>query len=287
MTPSPSAERASDDAAGSFERFGYEWGRYSTIKPEYEEQFRRWTPFLAPDDWRGLRFIDAGCGMGRNSYWPMRYGATGGLAIDLDERSIDAARHTLSGFPTVEVRRQSVYDLAEDGGFDLAFSIGVIHHLADPDRALAAMTGAVRPGGRVLIWVYGLENNRWIVWGLTPLRRALFSRLPIRVTHALSWPPAAALWLALRLGLGRIEYFRLIRRFGFAHLRSIVFDQMLPTIAHYWSRAEVEALMGRAGLVDVELAWVNEMSWAAIGRRPGDGRAARRRKETTAHEGGT
>jgi hypothetical protein len=43
---------------------------------------------------------------------------------------------------------------------------------------------------------------------------------------------------------------------------------MLPAIAHYWSREEVEALMHRAGLEHVQLAWVNEMSWAAIGRKP-------------------
>lgn len=255
---------------GSSDRFGYEWARYAELKPIYEEQFRRWTPFMTPEDWRDRSFVDVGCGMGRNSHWPMSYGAAGGLAIDIDERSLASARRTLAAHPTVEVRRTSAYELAERDRFDLAFSIGVIHHLEDPDRALANMVRAVKPGGRVMIWVYGLENNRWIVHGLTPLRRALFSRLPIGVTHALSWAPTAVLWLLLRLGLSRIEYFRLIRGFDFAHLRSIVFDQMLPSIAHYWSRAEVEALMRRAGLDDVKLAWVNEMSWAAIGVKPTD-----------------
>lgn len=271
MSQAPSPPPAVPTAAptGSSDRFGYEWGHYSELKPVYEEQFRRWTPFFAPEDWRGKRFVDVGCGMGRNSHWPMSYGAAGGLAIDLDERSLAAARRTLAPHPAMEVRLQSAYDLDEPERFDVAFSIGVIHHMEHPDRALANMVRAVKPGGTVMIWVYGLENNRWIVYGLTPLRRALFSRLPIGVTHALSWLPTALLWLLLRLGVGRIEYFRLIRRFDFAHLRSIVFDQMLPAIAHYWSREEVEALMRGAGLEDVRLAWVNEMSWAAVGRKPG------------------
>lgn len=262
------AKPPSGPQTGSSDRFGYEWGHYNELKPVYEEQFRRWTPFFTPEDWRGKIFLDVGCGMGRNSHWPMTYGAAGGLAIDLDERSLTAARRTLDAHPTVEVRRQSAYDLDERDRFDVAFSIGVIHHMEHPERALAAMTRAVKPGGTVTIWVYGLENNRWIVHGLTPLRKALFSRLPIGATHALSWGPTALLWLLLRLGVGRIEYFRLIRRFDFAHLRSIVFDQMLPSIAHYWSRDEVEALMRGAGLENVRLAWVNEMSWAAIGTRP-------------------
>ncbi|PWC81566.1 hypothetical protein [Azospirillum sp. TSH64] len=43
---------------------------------------------------------------------------------------------------------------------------------------------------------------------------------------------------------------------------------MLPKIANDWRREEVEALMTGAGLEDVQLAWVNEISWAATGRRP-------------------
>ena len=40
-------------AAGSPDRFGYEWHNYSELRPEYEEQFRRWTAPLKPEDWRG------------------------------------------------------------------------------------------------------------------------------------------------------------------------------------------------------------------------------------------
>jgi SAM-dependent methyltransferase len=254
-------------APGSPERFGYEWSVYSELKPEYEEQFQKWTAPLTPEDWKDRTFLDVGCGMGRNSFWPMTYGAAGGVAVDLDQRSLRAARLTLSRYPGAAVEERSAYDLGYKDSFDIVFSIGVIHHLEFPERALAEMVQATKVGGRVLIWVYGLENNRWIVTVLDPLRRGLFSRTPIGIVHHLSLYPAAVLWTALRLGFGRIEYFRLIRRMGFSHLRSIVFDQMLPKIANYWPRGTVERLMQQAGLADVTLTWVNEMSWSAIGRK--------------------
>jgi hypothetical protein len=72
----------------------------------------------------------------------------------------------------------------------------------------------------------------------------------------------------LRLGLRPNAYFRLLRSFGFGHLRSIVFDQMLPRIAHYWPRQTVLELMEAAGLQDIKLTSVNQMSWSAIGTRP-------------------
>src|SRR5437868_3871415 len=207
------------DQAGSPDRFGYEWGAYAEILPEYEEQFRGWTVHLAPQDWRGKSFLDVGCGMGRNSYWPMTYGARGGCAVDIDERSLASARRNLAPFPAVEIMRSSAYDLPFADRFDLAFAIGVIHHLEDPVRALRRMARAVKPGGRVLIWVYGRDGNRWLVSVLDPLRRALFSRMPIALVHHLSLYPAALLWLALQLGVRPSEYFKLLARFKFAHLR--------------------------------------------------------------------
>jgi SAM-dependent methyltransferase len=269
MSNPPATESLSPtDRAGSPERFGYEWGKYSELLDKYHEQFRRWTAGLAEDKWKGARFLDVGCGMGRNSFWAMRSGAAGGLAIDLDERSLAQATRNLEPFPAVEVRRQSAYDLDLADDFDIVFSIGVIHHLEHPETALARMFRAAKPGGTGLIWVYGRENNGWIVMFLDPLRKALFSKMPIGMVHFLSLLPTAALWIVLRLGLDRIEYFRLIRQFSFAHLRSIVFDQMLPRIANYWRKAEVEALMRAAGFTDLSLTWVNEMSWTAVGRKP-------------------
>ena len=57
----------------------------------------------------------------------------------------------------------------------------------------------------------------------------------------------------------------LIRNFSFSHLRSIVFDQMLPKIANYYKEDEVKRLMNSVGLVNVKVNWVNEMSWSVIG----------------------
>lgn len=253
---------------GSPERFGFAWDTYPELHAQYETQFRLWTSLLAPEDWCGKVFLDGGCGMGRNSYWPLRYGAARGVAIDLDDRTLLRARQALAEIPNIEVRRASIYDIAEQNVFDIAFSIGVIHHLADPDAAVSRLVRAVKPGGQVLLWLYGRENNGWIVWLFNPIRKLLFSRLPIRIVHWLSLPLTAALWLALRAGLARSPYMRLIRTFGFRHLHSIVFDHMLPRIARYYSHDEAVGLLSRAGLINIKAAWTNKMSWTVMGVRP-------------------
>ena len=256
---------------GSTDRFGYEWHSYHAVLAAYEEQFNRWLPMFSRSDWAGKRFLDVGCGMGRNSFWPMTYGAQSGVAVDLDPRSLAAARRNLANHTRLQVIEASAYELPFENEFDIAFSIGVIHHLEFPSRALTAMTRATKPGGRVAIWVYGRENNGWFIHVLNPMRRALFARLPIGLTHHLSVYPTALLWLALRLGIQPLTYFKLIATFNFHHLRSIVFDQMLPHIANYWRQDEVEALMHAAGMTEIRLDWVNEMSWAAVGTKPQSG----------------
>jgi SAM-dependent methyltransferase len=262
--------RARPIEAGSPDRFGYEWKTYSEMIPEYEEQFCGWTSHIPPGQWRDKTILDVGCGMGRNTYWPLTYGAKESVSIDVDSNSLASARRTLERFPQATVREMSAYDIAFTDYFDIVYSIGVIHHLEHPGLALRQMVKAAKPGGCVLIWVYGRENNEWIVKLVGPVRKALFCWLPIRIVHHISLYPAVLLWLALRSGFGKIQYFRLIRKMKFFHIRSIVFDQMLPIIANYWPREEVEQLMREAGLLNVRLAWVNQMSWAAIGIKPID-----------------
>lgn len=259
---------STDTRHGSPDRFGYEWANYSGVLVEYEEQFLKWIPFIKSTDWKDISFLDVGCGMGRNSYWPLSYGAKNGIAIDVDERTLASATATLKNFRNAEVRFLSAYDINYQNQFELAFSVGVIHHLEFPQKALKGMFEAVKPGGRVAIWVYGYENNEWIVHFFNPFRKLLFSRLPISIVHHISLYPSIFLYLILRTGIFRLEYLKLLRKFKFAHLRSIVFDQMLPTIANYWARDQVEKLLVETGLVDVQLQHVNEMSWAAIGTKP-------------------
>ena len=82
----------------STERFGYEWNKYSHMDPIYESQFRNWIGKLTPNDFKDKNVLDAGCGMGRNSYWALKYGARYLTAFDADQRSVDATKNTLKDF---------------------------------------------------------------------------------------------------------------------------------------------------------------------------------------------
>src|SRR3972149_4697859 len=180
---------------GSVERFGYEWSRYAELDPNYEIQFRKWVAPLEPSFFSGKKVLDAGCGMGRNSYWPLKYGAKEVVAFDFDKRSVRRAKSTLSQFPNFKVELKSIYEVGFKDAFDIAFSIGVIHHLKDPRLALKNLVAALRPSGKLIIWVYGYEGNEWIVKFVDPVRKNITSKLPVGLIHFLSYLCSIPLWV--------------------------------------------------------------------------------------------
>jgi 2-polyprenyl-3-methyl-5-hydroxy-6-metoxy-1,4-benzoquinol methylase len=167
---------------GTQHQFGYEWNIYRDILPIHQEQFCRWIAPVQLEFFQGKTFLDAGCGIGRNSYWPLQAGAKSGYAFDYDSRTVAVAKPNLSQFPHATVALQSIYEIEFENEFDIVFCIGVLHHLAEPRRAIENLVRAVKPGGIVIFWVYAYEGNeRYLKWG-NPVRLAITSRLPLRLT---------------------------------------------------------------------------------------------------------
>ena len=247
-------------------RFGWEWHRYRRFFPHYEAQFRGWIAPLGPEAFRGRDVLDAGCGMGRNSFWAAQWGARSVLAVDHAEPAVASAREVLAGLPGVRVERCDLYALPFESAFDLVFSVGVIHHLEHPRAALERLVRALRPGGTLVVWLYGGQGLRaWsrLVRALLPLLR----RLPPRAVHGLAYAVSVPIWLLLRLPLGWRGYLAAARAYPFAHLHKIVFDQLLPDIARYYRRDEVEALFAGLDLASVAIRDNRGYSWTVVCER--------------------
>jgi len=271
MAAHPSADASPSEpsrapALDTSTRFGVEWDRYQDFFPHYEEQFRGWIAPLGPADFAGCDVLDAGCGMGRNSYWAARWGARSVVAIDEAELAVRAARGVLEGMPGVEVERRSIYDLPWEERFDLCFSVGVVHHLEWPRRAIESLRRTLRPGGRLVVWLYGFEGNElWIRF--FRLVHPVLRRLSPDFVHALAHLCSVPIFLGLKLPVPKTPYLEAVSRFPFRHLHKIVFDQLLPEVAHYYRRHEVEALFADAGFSSVEIHHNRGYSWTAVAGR--------------------
>lgn len=251
---------------GTEKKFGYEWDLYREIIPLHERQFVQWIQPFALDDFRGKRFLDAGCGIGRNSLWALKAGAASAYAFDFDERTVSVARENLKGYPNCEVGFESVYDLARRDEFDIAFCIGVLHHLEHPRRAVENLVRALKPGGTLILWVYAREGNeRYLGW-FDPLRKHVTSRIHPAITRGIAVAMTAALKLYLVLP-HRNSYLAELRKRSFRHTEAMVFDQLLPHIAHYWRRDEVLGLASGLPLEEIRVTHTHGISWTLIAKK--------------------
>lgn len=280
----PEAEHVPDEAQRTVDRFGQEWNDFDFLSHHYEAQFLAWIHPVKPADFKDKVVLEGGCGKGRHSALAAAFGAKDVIAVDLSS-AVEAAFRNTHNMPNVHVVQADLFHLpVPKASVDLAFSVGVLHHTHEPKRSFEELASRVKPGGRVVAWVYGYENNEWIVRLVDPVRRTVTSRLPHGVVYQASKLPAAVLWAAARglyrpLSKGRLRplgdrlfyktYVNAIADFPFDEIHSIVHDHLTPPLAEYLKREDFEAWFTDLGLRDVVISWHNENSWRGTAVVPG------------------
>ena len=94
---------------------------------------------------------DLGCGTGQVSAALAPFVARV-VAVDASAAMLSAAKKRLGRFDNVDLRRGELEALPiDDARLDAATLMLVLHHVADPQRALSEVARVLKPGGRVAI----------------------------------------------------------------------------------------------------------------------------------------
>jgi 2-polyprenyl-3-methyl-5-hydroxy-6-metoxy-1,4-benzoquinol methylase len=113
------------------------------------------------------RILIAGCGTGRQAAQvASTYPDAAVTAVDVSQASLDYARRQCAalGIDGVEFSRLDLHDVAQLGRqFDVIYCGGVLHHLPDPERGLAALADVLRPHGVMKLAVYSQVARLLIV----------------------------------------------------------------------------------------------------------------------------
>lgn len=260
--------------------FGEQWAAAVTFDEASEgyyvsdDLFRDLTePLVSPTAFRGRRVADIGSGTGRIVNMLARAGAGHIVAVEPSQGGFESLlRNTKHAADRITYINAYGDELPLDLNLDWVVSFGVLHHIPDPDPVVARAYAALRPGGKILIWLYGMEGNETYLAFAKPLR-AITTRLP----HSTLTAFCAALDVPLRGYIGLCRRMRLpMRDYMLNHLgkfspntrRLTIYDQLNPAHAKYYTRDEARALLEKAGFVDVQVHHRHGYSWLVMGTRP-------------------
>jgi SAM-dependent methyltransferase len=255
-------------------RFAEEWTRWSDLRDYYEREFFDWVAPLTPADFANQIVFEGGCGKGRHTAIVAAHGGKAIVSLDLGESAFVAFAHTRQ-FPNAHVIIGDLLSPPVRPVFDLAFSVGVLHHLPDPAAGFASLASRVRDGGRVAFWVYGQEGNEWITRYVDPVRKALTSRLPASFLRIACIPPALFLWAVIKLfyrpgtdGKGPAnlpygDYFAAQYHYPFDEIHANVFDQLVTPVAYYLREDEVRPWLA-SGFCDAQIRSHRGYSWTGL-----------------------
>jgi SAM-dependent methyltransferase len=116
---------------------------------------------------RTLRILSAGCGTGQHALsLASFYRDCHVTAFDLSRSSLAHAQRmaTKLAIPNVEFFHGDILEVAQLGrDFDVVESIGVIHHMADPEAGWRSLLGVLAPGGLLRLGLSADVARREIV----------------------------------------------------------------------------------------------------------------------------
>ncbi len=259
--------------------FGYEWQNFPEMYAEWEKQFFDYMQPRTEEFFKGKKVLDAGCGNGRFAFYAAKYGAEV-WAIDLGP-AVEVAQRNVEPFENAHVIQADLHQppFALES-FDFIYSIGVLHHLPDPEAAFHNLLRYLKPGGEIQIYLYWKpegQRMKQVLLAAVNFLRGITTRLPHAAVLTLAFPAAFAAHLFF---VWPYELFRSVPPLrGFAEkfpmkqyaafpFRVCVNDQLdrfSAPIENRYTKREVSEWLQRAGLgsVRVEASY----GWIGSGRK--------------------
>lgn len=274
----PVLQRAGEsqgDQAPTLQDFGEQWQHHGANDGFYGslELLRdALGPLLDPSELRGARVADVGSGTGRIVRMLLAAGAEHVLALEPSSGAAILRRNTAEFGARVRVLEATGDQLPADLGLDFVSTIGVLPFVPDPEPLLRAARAALRPCGRIVVWLYAKEQSA-LTRGAMAALRTVTPRLPHRALVALCAGLDRLLdlyiFLCRFLPLPLRDYLRgVFARLTREHRRLTLYDQLNPRYVRYYARAELIELLTRCGFTDVRLHDRRGYSWTAVARRP-------------------
>jgi SAM-dependent methyltransferase len=254
--------------------FGEQWLKYGDVGGYFGslELFEDIVfPFIKPNNLRGCKVAEIGSGSGRIVNMLLQSGVSHIIAIE-PSNAFGVLCRNIQQPEKVTCLNITGDQLPAYGDLNYVFSIGVLHHIPNPEPVVEAAFKALRPGGQFLVWLYGKEGNGFYLALINPLR-ILTKRMPhfllVILVEMMYWPLVIYIKLCHKFHLPLRGYLlSVFEKMSPSKQRLIIYDQLNPFFAKYYKRPEAEKLFLHGGFVNIRVHHRHGYSWTVIGTKP-------------------
>jgi SAM-dependent methyltransferase len=273
-------ERPPEDAiAKTRDSFGYQWTTFKEMVIDFRENFLNYIHPVEPSFFPGKLGLDLGCGFGRHIYNAAHFGAEM-VGLDISD-AIESTRENTRDLPNVHLVQADIYHIPfRPGTFDFGYSIGVLHHLPDPEAGFTALVRVVKPRGSVFVWVY--SKKRALMNRMLEGVRSVTKRLPKGVQQGISYAAAVVDYGGFIVpyktasalpGIGNVvkklplPRLKLYSAYPFQVVYADWFDRLAPPIRFYYDGDDMKGWLTRAQLTSHAISPTGLYGWRAYGER--------------------
>ena len=261
--------------------FGEEWDSYnqSTLSEiEAKDLFNRYFNIF-PDNFlqNNKVGIDIGCGSGR---WAKQIAPLVKElhCVDASDQALGIAKKNLADFDNCifyHINTDALESLNKT--FDFGYSLGVLHHIPDTNKALTDSVSVLKEGAPFLLYLYFAFDNKpfWykVFWKISEPIRYILSRTSFPVRKSITTLIALFIYfplsrLALIIDKLGIKFDNMplssYKDTSFYTMRTDALDRFGTRLEQRFTKKEICTMMQNAGLTNIEFS--NDIPyWTALG----------------------
>jgi ubiquinone/menaquinone biosynthesis C-methylase UbiE len=252
--------------------FGEEWAAFDQSALPEDERKALFESYFAVFPFDSLppnaEGFDLGCGSGR---WAALMAPRVGTlhCIDPAEKALAVARRNVPNarFHLADAETNPL----PDGTQDFGYSLGVLHHVPDTQKALEACVRKLKPGAPFLVYLYYAFDNRppWyrLLWKASDLVRRGICRLPFPVKRTVTGAIAITVYWPLSRAsryMGPNFPLHAYHDASMYTLRTDALDRFGTRLEKRFTKTQIRQMMTAAGLADIRFS-DGIPYWTAVG----------------------
>jgi SAM-dependent methyltransferase/uncharacterized protein YbaR (Trm112 family) len=253
--------------------FSFQWNTFGQIFQEYKEHWHDFLPSRLEDSYfRKKLGLDAGCGFGRH----LRFSAEAGaemVGMDLSEAVAAAYRNT-KHLKNVHIVQGDIYNSPfRKGTFDFIYSIGVLHHLPNPQKGFQVLSSLLDSKQDIVIWCYGNEKSQKNA--VYELLRNVTTRLDFRALYVFTYVAALGIRVFFNFPAMAGKFFGMgtqnlpydyYCQYPFIVLHADLFDVFSAPSTQYYNQEELMDWFAQSNVLLEEVGYAVS-GWTLYGKK--------------------